>query len=148
MTTADEPRRPPEPIVDAPSPDVDVAADTSSLPGAHRGGFQRWPTAPVPVTTQSAPTLDAPLVWAPPEPVSRGLAGWALTFSIAGLLVSLVVGWGFPIGLVGAITAIVALRRPLESRQVAVWALALGIVSVLYSAGWLWFAASRANLFG
>jgi hypothetical protein len=42
----------------------------------------------------------------------------------------------------------VALRRPVESRQVAVWALVIGIVSVLYSAGWLWWAASRANLFG
>ena len=61
---------------------------------------------------------------------------------------SLFVGWGFPIGLVGVVSAILALRRPLESRAVAVWALVLGIVSVLYSAGWLLFAASRANLFG
>ncbi|GAA1928984.1 hypothetical protein GCM10009775_21290 [Microbacterium aoyamense] len=138
----------PKPIVDAPSPDVDVSADSSALPGMHRGGFQRLPTAPVDVTMQSAPTLDAPVEWAPSAPVSRGLAGWALGSSIVGLVVSLVVGWGFPIGLVGAITAIIALRRPVESRQVAVWALVLGIVSVLYSAGWLWWAASRANLFG
>lgn len=138
----------PKPIVDAASPDVDATAGSSALPGMHRGGFQRLPTAPVNVTTQSAPTLDAPLEWAPPVPVSRGLAGWALGISIIGLVVSLVVGWGFPIGLVAAITAIVALRRPFESRQVAVWALILGLVSVLYSAGWLWWAASRANLFG
>ena len=64
------------------------------------------------------------------------------------IMFSLFVGWGFPIGLVGVVSAILALRRPLESRAVAVWALVLGLVSVLYSAGWLLFAASRANLFG
>jgi hypothetical protein len=83
-----------------------------------------------------------------PAPPRRGLANWALAFSIAGLLVSLFVGWGFPIGLVGIVSAILALRRPLESRAVAVWALVLGVVSVIYSAGWLLYAASLANLFG
>ena len=85
-----------------------------------------------------------------PSPLRRTAASprWALAFSIAGLLVSLFVGWGFPIGLVGVVSAILALRRPLESRAVAVWALVLGAVSVLYSAGWLLYAASRVNLFG
>ena len=145
----DETPRPREPMVDAPSPDVEIAADATPLPGVHRGGFARWPTAPIDVTTRVAPLDDdAPVEWSYPQPAAHGLAGWALAFSIAGLAVSLVVGWGFPIGLVGAITAIVALRRPLESRQVGVWALVLGIVSVLYSGGWLLWAASRANLFG
>jgi hypothetical protein len=106
--------------------------------------------------TESAPSEPGteepePVVqWLMPEPAEphRGLAGWALAFSIAGLAASLFVGWGFPIGLVGVVSAILALRRPLESRSVAVWALVLGIVSVLFSAGWLLYAASRANLFG
>ena len=68
--------------------------------------------------------------------------------AIVGLLVSLFVGWGFPIGLVAVVSAILALRRPLESRAVAVWAIALGVLSIVYSAGWLLYAASRANLFG
>ena len=63
-------------------------------------------------------------------------------------MVSLFVGWGFPIGLVGVVSAILALRRPLESRAVAVWALLVGVVSMLYSAGWLLYAASRAELIG
>ena len=143
--------------VEPPSPDVALADEASPLPGAHRGGFQRLPTAPVSVTTETAPaepgTADAEepvLQWLMPESPAphRGLAAWALAFSIGGLLVSMFVGWGFPIGLVGVVSAILALRRPLESRAVAVWALVLGIVSVLYSAGWLVFAASRANLFG
>jgi len=90
-------------------------------------------------------------VWMPPpRPAApqRGVAGWALAFAIVGLGVSLFVGWGFPIALVGIVTGIVALRRPLESRAIAWWAIALGTVSVLYSAGWLVWAATRTNLFG
>ena len=41
--------------VEPPSPDVALADEASPLPGAHRGGFQRLPTAPVAVTTESAP---------------------------------------------------------------------------------------------
>ena len=145
------------PPVEPPSPDVVLTEEASPLPGAHRGGFSRLPTAPVSLTVQSAPAepgsgdVEGPLVqWLMPEPAAprRGLAAWALAFSIGGLVFSLFVGWGFPIGLVGIVSAILALRRPLESRAVAVWALVLGLVSVLYSAGWLLFAASRANLFG
>ena len=84
----------------------------------------------------------------PAEAPPRGLAGWALASSVVGLIVSLFVGWGFPIGLVGVVTAILALRRPLESRAVAVWALVVGVVSILYSAGWLLFAAAQASIIG
>ncbi|MCP2635297.1 hypothetical protein K0817_001785 [Microbacterium sp. HD4P20] len=142
--------------VEAPSPDVALADEASPLPGAHRGGFRRLPTAPIPVTVQSAPAEpgteeEAPSAqWlASGEPaMHRGLAGWALAFAIAGLIVSLFVGWGFPIGLVAVISAILALRRPLESRAVGVWAIAIGVVSILYSSGWLLYAATRANLLG
>lgn len=144
-----------EPLVEAPSPDVELAQEASPLPGAHRGGFTRLPTAPVPVTVETAPAepggdLSPEVVWAKPEDdaLSRGLAGWALAFGIVGLVVSLFVGWGFPIGLVAVVSAIIALRRPLESRAVAIWAIALGVVSIIYSAGWLLFAAMRANLLG
>jgi hypothetical protein len=142
--------------VEAPSPDVELAQEASPLPGEHRGGFSRLPTAPVPVTVETAPaepggefSADAG-DWVAPDgdAFSRGLAGWALAFGIIGLIVSLFVGWGFPIGLVAVVSAIIALRRPLESRAVAVWAIALGTVSILYSAGWLLFGAMRANLFG
>ena len=143
--------------VEPPSPDVALAEEASPLPGAHRGGFSRLPTAPISVTIESAPAEPGtaegpePLVqwYVPPPPAPRrGLAAWALAFSIGGLLFSLFVGWGFPVGLVGIVSAIMALRRPLESRALAVWALVLGIVSLLYSAGWLLFAASRANFLG
>lgn len=146
----------PDAVVEGPSPDVALAEEASPLPGAHRGGFRRLPTAPIPVTVQSAPVEpgteeEAPSAqWlASGEPaMHRGLAGWALAFAIVGLVVSLFVGWGFPIGLVAVISAILALRRPLESRAMGVWAIAIGVVSILYSAGWLLYAATRANLLG
>jgi hypothetical protein len=154
------PDRPPAaaPLVEPPSPDVAAADEASALPGVHRGGYLRLPTAPVTVTQQSAPAEpgtddeDAPPVaqWLvpEPEPQHRGLAAWALAFSIGGLVVSLFVGWGFPIGLVGVISAILALRRPLESRAVAVWALVIGVMSIVYSAGWLLYAAGRITAGG
>ncbi|MBW9094198.1 hypothetical protein JNB62_10930 [Microbacterium jejuense] len=148
--------QPTAPKVEPASPDIDVVAATSILPGEHRGGFFRLPTAPVAVTTQSAPgependLTPASAQWlASDEPqIHKGLAGWALAFAIIGLVVSLFVGWGFPIGLVAVVSAVFALRRPLESRAVAVWALVIGAVSILYSAGWLLYAAMRANIIG
>lgn len=141
---------PTPPVVEPPSVDVVAADEASALPGVHRGGYLRLPTAPVTVTEQTAPAEPgsdegevpvAQWVMPSPEPLQRGLAAWALVFSIGGLLVSLFVGWGFPIGLVGVVSAILALRRPLESRALAVWALVIGVVSILYSAGWLVYAA-------
>ncbi|TDN90521.1 hypothetical protein [Microbacterium sp. BK668] len=145
----------PEPLSD-PARELGDAGAESVLPGGHRGGFQRLPTGPTAITTQSAPAdpdgeQSAPLVqWAMPEPArpARGLAAWALGFSIVALAVSLFVGWGFLLGIAAIVAAILALRRPLESRAVALWALVLGAVSLLYSAGWLLFAAVAAGFVG
>lgn len=144
------------PAVESPSPDVELASEASPLPGVHRGGFLRLPTAPIAVTVQTAPAEpgtdeEDPVPtaqWLMPaaDVPHRGLAGWALAFSLGGLIVSLFVGWGFPIGIVGVVSAILALRRPLESRAVAVWALVIGVFSILYSAGWLLYAAWRAGM--
>ncbi len=143
------------PTVTSVSPDVDLAQDASPLPGAHRGGFHRLPTAPVAVTVETAPAEpggefhpdDTPWT-ATDSAFHRGLAAWALAFAIVGLIVSMFVGWGFPIGLVAVVSAIIALRRPLESRAVAVWAIVLGTLSILYSAGWLLYAAAQAGFLG
>ena len=83
-----------------------------------------------------------------PAPAPTHLGSWALTFAVVGLAVSLLVGWGFLIGLVGVVLAILALRRPWESRPVAVWALCLSALSLVYSAGWLWWASTQGPLFG
>ena len=144
------PPPPRHPVVEAPSSDVAPANPDATLPGVHRGGFSRLPTGPVGVAAPVTPSEDPVprLEWAPPAPVSRGLSGWALVFAVAGLAFSLFVGWGFPIGVIAVVVGIVALRRPLESRGMAVWAICLGALSVLYSAGWLVWAVSRLTLLG
>lgn len=135
-----------QPRVEAPSGDVAPVGTDSVLPGEHRGGFARAMTEPVPVTEPHTGTVD--LQWAPPvAPLPRS-AAWALTFAVLGLIVSFLVGWGFLIGLVGAGLAIVALRRPWEARGVAVWALCLSLLSLVFSAGWLWWASTQGPLFG
>lgn len=90
------------------------------------------------------------LLWAPAAPPAprRGAGAWALFFAIVGLIAALFVGWGFPICIVAIVTAAFALRRPVESRAVAGWALALGLLGLLYCAGWLAWGAMRGDLFG
>lgn len=134
------------PATDVPSPNVADAA-TAALPGEHRGGFSREFTEPVPITATTHTEVDWSAEASSTAPLPRS-APWALTFGILGLLVSFLVGWGFLIGLVGVGLAIAALRRPWESRPIAVWALCLSAVSVIYSAGWLWWASTQGPLFG
>lgn len=145
-------------VVEPPSPDVTLADEASPLPGAHRGGFHRLPTAPVGITEQIAPrepgtesgptpTVTAQWLMASPAPPRRGLAAWALVFALLGLVVSLFVGFGFPLGLVAIVAGLLALRRALESTALAWWAIGLGALSLAYSGGWLYFAATQTNLF-
>ncbi|WP_396643153.1 hypothetical protein [Microbacterium sp.] len=98
--------------------------------------------------TEPDPDPERELAWAPPTPRRPpALAGWALAVAIIGLIVSFVVGWGFPVGIIAIITAIAALRRSGGRRQAAAWALALGILSILYSALWIAVALGRGPLF-
>lgn len=143
------------PAVDAPSGDVASAPEAAPLPGEHRGGFQREFTQPtplqfVPATERPAePVVPEPRVeWAPPPEILPRSGAWALALAIVALVLSLFVGWAFPLGIAAAVMAVLALRRPWESRTVAVWALGLAVLSILYSAGWLVWAAAQAGLLG
>lgn len=139
---SDERMRRPE--VEAPSDDVATVPDGAALPGEHRGGFQRALTQPTPITQPVHTAVE----WAPAADPLPTSGAWALGLAIIGLALSLVVGWAFPLGLTAVVLAILALRRPWERRAVAVWALVLGAVSLIYSAGWLVWAAVRAGLIG
>ncbi|MBA8816731.1 hypothetical protein FHX48_001824 [Microbacterium halimionae] len=133
-----------------PSPAAPAAAPTA-LPGAHRGGYQRELTAPLDIVVQSQTEYPS-VPWQPPAtapvspPVQGAFSGWALGFAVAGLVFSFFVGWGFPLGIVAIATAILALRRPLESRRVAVWSIVLATLSIAYSALWLVASAQQAGM--
>ncbi|GAB3600247.1 hypothetical protein [Microbacterium tumbae] len=143
------------PRLDEPSPEVERPAGAARLPGARRDGYTRMPTGPVgiePVVT-SGPDADAVGGWAPdpgelPEEDPTRLAPWALLAAVVALVASFFVGWGIPVAVVAVIAAIMSLRRPLESRAVAVWALVLGVIATLYSAGWLLWAAIQLEVIG
>ncbi|MGF6823941.1 hypothetical protein M2317_002866 [Microbacterium sp. ZKA21] len=146
---------PREPRVEGASPEVEKPAGTARLPGARREGYSKLPTGPVGIepVVASGPDPDAvgawePTVTAPTEQDASRLAPWALLAAIVALVASFFVGWGIPVAIVAVVAAIMALRRPLESRAVAIWALVLGSIATLYSAGWLIWAAMQPGIFG
>ncbi len=133
---------PPEALrrVDAASPDIVLPGAVAALPGEHRGGFATPPTAPVPLTVVAEHpyepvTVTVPVASSPPW--RPGV--YALVFAIIGLGASILVGWAFPLGLIGLALGIVAVRRP-DQRVAGVWAVALSAASLVYSAGWLLYA--------
>ncbi|WP_424449698.1 hypothetical protein [Microbacterium arborescens] len=148
---SDDRTRSARPAVEAPTDDVAPAPEAAPLPGEHRGGFQREFTQPTPLAylPEVEPVAPEPRVeWVPaPEALPRS-GSWALGLSVVALVLSLFVGWAFPLGIASIVMAVLAVRRPWESRTVAVWALCLGALSVVYSAGWLVWAAAQAGLLG
>lgn len=76
------------------------------------------------------------------------LAPWALFAAIVALATSMFVGWGIPVAVIAVIAAIMSLRRPIESRGVALWALVLGLFATLCSTGWLIWAATQFEMLG
>lgn len=78
---------------------------------------------------------------APPTPPS--VAPWGLAVAIVALAAALFTGWLLPLGAIAAILSIISLRRSHDSRLVAGWALALALLSVVFSAGWLIWGFSQ-----
>lgn len=144
------------PRYEEPSPEVERPAGAARMPGAPREGYTKMPTGPVgvePVVTSGPDdTAGMPAVqWAPrDEGVDDGprLAPWALVAAIVALCASFFVGWGIPLAIVAVVAAIMSLRRPVENRAVARWALVLGLAATIYSLGWLIWAAQQVETLG
>jgi len=49
------------------------------------------------------------------------------------------------LGVIAIVMSIISLRRAHDSRRVAIWALALAVLSVIFSAGWLLWALSQLS---
>ncbi|WP_150952875.1 hypothetical protein [Microbacterium testaceum] len=79
----------------------------------------------------------------PVPPAPRSVAPWALGVAILALVAALFTGWLLPLGVVAAVLSIVSLRRRHDSTSVAVWALALSLLAVGFSAGWLVWGFSQ-----
>ncbi len=96
-----------------------------------------------PVADESAARPE--VVWAPAALVRKGIGGSALSFSISALIGSCVVGWLFPLGIFALVLGIVAVRRPAESTALGRWAIGLSILSLIYSAGWIWWVGRQVG---
>ena len=68
--------------------------------------------------------------------------------AIIALGASLVVGWMLPLGVLAVGIGIAARRRPSPGRAMAIWAIALGAGSILYSAAWLTWAVVASGALG
>lgn len=147
----------PHASIDRPSGEVEQPAGAARLPGARRDGYTRLPTGPVSVepVVVSGPDVDAPpreTEWRPStEPIAvdeTRLAPWALMAAIVALAASFFVGWAVPVAVVAVIAAIMSLRRPVENRAIARWALVLGLCATVYSLGWLVWAGMQFERLG
>lgn len=128
---------------------------STPLPGARRDGYTSLPTGPVEVepVTETGPDADGEESrWEPALATERvddmRLAPWALLAAIVALCASFFVGWGIPVAVVAVIAAIMSLRRPVESRAIARWALVLGLCATIYSLGWLVWAGMQFERIG
>ncbi|MCT1477858.1 hypothetical protein [Microbacterium sp. p3-SID336] len=151
------PERPaPQARVERASGQVERPAGAARLPGAPREGYTKLPTGPVGIepVVVTGPDLDHDGVreWEPSEeraPVDdTRLAPWALLAAIVALGASFFVGWGIPVAVVAVIAAIMSLRRPVENRAMARWALALGLLATVYSLAWLVWAGMQFEKLG
>lgn len=142
--------------IERPSGEVEHPAGSARLPGARRDGYTKLPTGPVGIepVVVTGPDIDAPdeTEWEPSTgSVSTDdtrLAPWALMAAIVALGASFFVGWGIPVAVVSVIAAIMSLRRPVESRAIARWALVLGLCATVYSLGWLVWAGMQFEKLG
>lgn len=141
-----------DPRIEGPTPEVERPEGAAALPGASKG-YDRLPTGPVPVE-QTRPEPDAEEFargWTPAEEHpgdDARLAPWALFAAIVALATSMFVGWGVPVAVIAVVAAIMSLRRPIENREMALWALVLGLFATLFSTGWLIWAAMQFERLG
>ncbi|MCI1017446.1 hypothetical protein HWD99_02295 [Microbacterium sp. C5A9] len=146
--------------VEQPTPEVERPEGAARLPGARREGYTKLPTGPVGIepVVVTGPELDRPpgeVEWEPTgtaaTPViadETRLAPWALMAAVVALAASFFVGWGIPIAIVAVIASIMSLRRPVENRAIARWALVLGLCATVYSLGWLVWAGMQFERLG
>jgi hypothetical protein len=146
----------PAPRAENPIPEVGESADSTRIPGARRTEYTRM-TGPIgmDLTTSSGPSETGgmpAMQWDPRsfEPVEDNarLAPWALLAAIVALVASWFVGWGIPLAIIAVVAAIMSLRRPVESREIAIWALVLGMAATVFSLGWLIWAATQFEQIG
>ncbi len=119
---------------------IPTAAEQIAAGDAFDG--ERLPTAQL----ERAAFGEHVLPWSPPTPTAPpSVAPWALAVAITALVASLFAGVLLPLGVIALVMSVISLRRAHDSRRVAIWALALAVLSIVFSAGWLLWALPQLS---
>ncbi|HXH33457.1 MAG TPA: DUF4190 domain-containing protein [Plantibacter sp.] len=121
------------------------SAPPAAWQGDHATYLQTVPTAVYQAPSQGGyPSYQQAQAAAPAT--GTGRSTWSLVLGLIGLVISIFVGWGFPLSITAIVMGFVARRREPLGRGRALTGIVTGFVGLLCSAGW--FAYSIVVIIG
>lgn len=121
------------------------SAPPAAWQGDHATYLQTVPTAVYQAPSQGGyPTYQQAQAAAPAT--GTGRSTWSLVLGLIGLVISIFVGWGFPLSITAIVIGFIARRREPQGRGRALTGIVTGFVGLLCSAGW--FAYSIVVIIG
>lgn len=121
------------------------SAPPAGWQGDHATYLQTVPTAVYQAPSQGGYAAYQQAQAAAPA-VGTGRSTWSLITGLVGLVISIFVGWGFPLSIASIALGIVARRREPLGRGRALTGIVTGIVGLVCSVGW--FAYSVVVIIG
>lgn len=112
------------------------SAPPAGWQGDHATYLQTVPTAVYQAPSQGGYAAYQQAQAAAPA-VGTGRSTWSLITGLVGLVVSIFVGWGFPLSIAAIALGLVARRREPQGRGRALTGIVTGIVGLVCSVGWL-----------
>lgn len=121
------------------------SAPPAAWQGDHATYLQTVPTAVYQAPSQGGyPSYQQAQAAAPAT--GTGRSTWSLVLGLIGLVISIFVGWGFPLSITAIVIGFIARRREPQGRGRALTGIVTGFVGLLCSAGW--FAYSIVVIIG
>jgi len=112
------------------------SAPPAGWQGDHATYLQTVPTAVYQAPSQGGYAMHQQ-DHSPAPAVGTGRSTWSLVTGLLGLVISIFVGWGFPLSIAAIVLGFVARRREPQGRGRALTGIVTGFVGLLCSAGWL-----------
>lgn len=139
-------QQPPQPQQPQQSPyGTSPSAPPAAWQGDHATYLQTVPTAVYQAPSQGGyPSYQQ--AQAAATPTGTGRSTWSLVLGLIGLVISIFVGWGFPLSITAIVIGFIARRREPLARGRALTGIVTGFVGLLCSAGW--FAYSVVVIIG
>lgn len=112
------------------------SAPPAGWQGDHATYLQTVPTAVYQAPSQGGYAAYQQAQAAAPA-IGTGRSTWSLITGLVGLVISIFVGWGFPLSIAAIALGLVARRREPQGRGRALTGIVTGIVGLVCSVGWL-----------